>query len=76
MPENPYNNSDFDQIIAVLEASGTNFKLSSPFYCCISKLKKFSLTGNQTRDLSNEKLQFYHWVKLTNYHNIFLYDGQ
>ena len=29
---------------------GTNFELSSPFHCSISKLETKSLTGNQTRD--------------------------
>ena len=28
----------------------TNFELSSPFHCSISKLETKSLTGNQTRD--------------------------
>ena len=58
MPKNPWNNSYYDQIIAVLEASGT--KLSSPFYCCISRLTKWSLVRKQTRDLAHIKQQVYH----------------
>ena len=40
--------------LLLYERFGTNFKLSSQFYCCISKLKPYFLAENWTRTSSME----------------------
>ena len=51
--------------LLLYERFGTiNSKLSSPFYCCISKLKIDFMTWNRIRDLPHAKQQILYWARL------------